>query len=552
MAESKKVARFTTNNAQVPSKYTRSGNTTHLAVQEPADSRQFSYGTAGFRSKDTYMPFIAYRTGVFAGYRARKLGKTIGLVITASHNPYADNGIKLVDPLGEMLNVAFEDQLTQLINKTDEDFEKAVMEFEKNSPAPNSNVLIQIGWDTRPSSKYLASAASTAIEQTGVKFIANGEVTTPQIHYKVRATNDSSYGPIDSFTQRFIDAVDFMIEQAKGEYTSKVYIDCANGVGSLWVNQYTNKLAQPIIDAEMLNVNTSNHELLNQSCGADFVKIEQKMPVNFENIPPNSRCCALDGDADRLIYFYVHKDTNEFHLLDGDHIAALFATFIMSHICPLGLQKEFTFGVIQTAYANGNSTRYFRNKLKCEVVCVKTGTKYLQQAARDFDIAVHFEANGHGTVALSDRFRDQIEKLYSKQKDDVELKSRLYAFTRIINECVGDGIADMLAVEQILRYNDWSIERWEQETYQNAHCVQLKIPVENRDLYECSPNSETILIKPPHIQKQIDEILSNYKDARGFARPSGTENILRVYAEGQSIQDANAIAEQIKEALLSC
>jgi hypothetical protein len=35
-----------------------------------------------------------------------------------------------------------------------------------------------------------------------------GEVTTPQIHYKVRATNDSSYGPVSSYTKRFMDAVD--------------------------------------------------------------------------------------------------------------------------------------------------------------------------------------------------------------------------------------------------------------------------------------------------------------------------------------------------------
>jgi hypothetical protein len=97
-------------------------------------------------------------------------------------------------------------------------------------------------------------------------------------------------------------------------------------------------------------------------------------------------------------------------------------------------------------------------------------------AARDYDIAVHFESNGHGTVALSDRFRSRIEKLYNSRKDD-PISGRLYAFCRIINECVGDGIADMLAVEQILRYRDWSIERWESETYQNAHCVQLKIPV---------------------------------------------------------------------------
>lgn len=112
----------------------------------------------------------------------------------------------------------------------------------------------------------------------------------------------------------------------------------------------------------------------------------------------------------------------------------------------------------------------------CTVKCVKTGTKYLQLAARDFDLAVHFEANGHGTVAYSEKFRLYLDEAFNKNPANKTL-GRLYAFSRIINECVGDGIADMLAVEQILRYYDWSIQDWEHNTYQNADCVQIKIPV---------------------------------------------------------------------------
>jgi hypothetical protein len=100
----------------------------------------------------------------------------------------------------------------------------------------------------------------------------------------------------------------------------------------------------------------------------------------------------------------------------------------------------------------------------------------LQLAARDFDLAVHFEANGHGTVAYSEKFRLYLDEAFNKNPANKTL-GRLYAFSRIINECVGDGIADMLAVEQILRYYDWSIQDWEHNTYQNADCVQIKIPV---------------------------------------------------------------------------
>jgi phosphoacetylglucosamine mutase len=37
-------------------------------------------------------------------------------MITASHNPEEDNGVKLIDPMGEMLEVAWEKHATNLAN----------------------------------------------------------------------------------------------------------------------------------------------------------------------------------------------------------------------------------------------------------------------------------------------------------------------------------------------------------------------------------------------------------------------------------------------------
>jgi phosphoacetylglucosamine mutase len=142
----------------------------------------------------------------------RQLGKTIGLMITASHNPYADNGIKLVDPMGEMLDVALENHLTDLINMGDDDFFKSIEQMEKHSPKPNPNIVVYIGYDTRPSSPLMSLAATTAVQQTGIKVISTGLVTTPQLHYKVRATNDPLYGPSDDLTKRFIEAVKLFYE----------------------------------------------------------------------------------------------------------------------------------------------------------------------------------------------------------------------------------------------------------------------------------------------------------------------------------------------------
>lgn len=134
-------------------------------------------------------------------------------------------------------------------------------------------------------------------------------------------------------------------------------VDCANGVGTQAVEEATKYLGDTL---QLIPVNTATTTpgALNNACGADFVKTTQKLPPSLASrLKPGERACSFDGDADRLMYFYL-DERGQFHMLDGDKIAALVAAFIVELVKSAGLEEEVKVGIVQTAYANGGSTKY--------------------------------------------------------------------------------------------------------------------------------------------------------------------------------------------------
>jgi phosphoacetylglucosamine mutase len=73
------------------------------------------------------------------------------------------------------------------------------------------------------------------------------------------------------------------------------------------------------------------------------------------------------------MYFYL-DERGQFHMLDGDKIAALVAAFIVDLVKTAGLDGEIKLGVVQTAYANGSSTKYLAevsSTVATHIACVQ-------------------------------------------------------------------------------------------------------------------------------------------------------------------------------------
>lgn len=112
-----------------------------------------------------------------------------------------------------------------------------------------------------------------------------------------------------------------------------------------------------------MNTETNKEGVLNYQCGADFVKTKQTLPPSVAAAgvlaAPDTRACSFDGDADRIVFYYL-KDGKTFRLLDGDKIAVLAALFIGDLVKRANLEDNLKLGVVQTAYANGSSTKFIK------------------------------------------------------------------------------------------------------------------------------------------------------------------------------------------------
>lgn len=177
------------------------------------------------------------------------------------------------------------------------------------------------------------------------------------------------------------------------------------------------------------------------------------------------------------------------------------------------------------------------------MACVPTGVKHLHHKALDYDVGVYFEANGHGTVIYNANAKSKIRAACedTSRPDDQRTAAKLLLRTiDLTNETVGDAISDMLLVETVLHSKGWSLKDW-LATYTDLPNVLMKIKVEDRNVITTT-DAERVCVTPAGVQDAIDEIVAKYNKGRSFVRPSGTEDVVRVYAEADTKENTLQLA----------
>ena len=326
---------------------------------------------------------------------------------------------------------------------------------------------------------------------------------------------------------------------------SQIKLDGANGVGAGKIKELVKHLQGSL---SIMVCNDGSTGKLNENCGADYVKVKQCGPDGME-VNPGDRCVSFDGDADRVLYYFKDED-KKFHLLDGDHIATLLVGYLKEKLDKTDVKVKRGLGIVQTAYANGSSTAYAENVLRVPVACAKTGVKHVHQKAEEFDIGVYFEANGHGTVLFTSDIVSKMKRVVHSDGAPLERCKAAEQFLNmvdLINQTVGDAMSDMLVVESILHEKNWSLENWH-DTYTDLPNRQLKVIISDRSVIQTT-DSERRTTAPAGLQQEIDKLVGKYHNARSFVRPSGTEDIVRVYSEADSQEAADALSLEVSRAV---
>ncbi len=355
----------------------------------------------------------------------RSLRADLGVMLSASHNPSHDNGIKLFDPDGYKLSDEMERQIEDLI---DGDTRALLADAEK------------IGRATR-------------VESAQERYIEFAKRTLPK--------------------QLRLDGL-------------RIVIDCANGAGyevapsALWE-----------LGAEVIKIGVEpNGFNINLNCGstAPQALIDKVREVRADI------GIALDGDADRVVI--VDEKGN---VVDGDQLMAVIADSWMQ------AGKLTAGGIVATVMSNLGLERYL-NSIGLSLARTPVGDRYVTEHMRKHGFNVGGEQSGH--IVLSD---------FTTTGDGLVSALQILACVVSTGKTVSQVCTRFEPLPQILK---------------NVRYASGK-PLEDSRVVKAIEGARARL----------------GNNGRLVIRPSGTEPVIRVMAEGDDASTVSSVVGDIVEAV---
>jgi phosphoglucosamine mutase len=355
----------------------------------------------------------------------RSLRADIGVMISASHNKYEDNGIKLFDPDGYKLSDEMELEIERLIDS-----------------------------DTR---QMLAPADRIGRAQR-----------------------------VESAQERYIEFAKRTLPKNLKLSGLRIVIDCANGAAykvapeALWE-----------LGAEVIKIGVEpNGRNINHKCGSTAPELlVEKVKEYRADIG-----IALDGDADRVVIV-----DEKGQIVDGDQLMAVIAESWHRR------GKLSAGGVVATVMSNLGLERYLKAQ-GLGLVRTPVGDRYVVEHMRKHGYNVGGEQSGH--IVLSD---------FTTTGDGLVSALQVLACVVATGKPVSEVCARFTPLPQVLK---------------NVRYANGK-PLEDSRVRKAIEGAQIKLGEKGRI----------------VIRPSGTEPVIRVMAEGDDVQLVNTVVGDIVDAV---
>ncbi|HVZ04661.1 phosphoglucosamine mutase [Hyphomicrobium sp.] len=355
----------------------------------------------------------------------RSLRADLGVMLSASHNPSNDNGIKLFDPDGYKLSDEMERQIEDLID------------------ADSRTLLVE--------AEHIGRA--TRVESAQERYIEFAKRTMPK-HLRLAGL--------------------------------RIVIDCANGAAykvapeALWE-----------LGAEVIKIGVEpNGQNINLNCGSTSPELlVQKVQEFRADIG-----IGLDGDADRVVIV-----NEKGQIVNGDQLMAVIAeSWLRSGQLTGG-------GIVATVMSNLGLERYLKS-IDLSLARTPVGDRYVTEHMRKHGFNVGGEQSGH--IVLSD---------FTTTGDGLVSALQILACVVATGKPVSEVCSRFHPVPQILR---------------NVRYGSGK-PLDDKRVVKAIEGAKAKL----------------GENGRLVIRPSGTEPVIRIMAEGDDEQIVSNIVGDIVDAV---